>query len=84
MEKRNIGFSRCKNIQQKTCDFCSNIKDENVIGLHLMGYGTNYITYNQEDKKYRLYYVCEDINYSGATLNISYCPVCGRILSNEI
>lgn len=64
------------------CDFCNNIKDEDKIGLHLMGYGTNYITYNQKDKKYRLFYECEDITYSGATLDISYCPVCGRKLSD--
>nr|DAR20227.1 MAG TPA: Rad50 zinc hook motif [Caudoviricetes sp.] len=52
------------------------------MGLHLMGYGTNYITYNQKDKKYRLFYECEDITYSGATLDISYCPVCGRKLKD--
>lgn len=71
-------------MQQETCDLCEKIYDEEKLKNTYWGDReySDYITHNEEHDSYYLWHECQDDYYSGNIMEIKYCPVCGRKLSN--
>lgn len=45
-------------------------------------YVVDCITFDKEDNAFNLWHESEDDYYTGNIMEINYCPVCGRKLSN--
>lgn len=71
-------------MQQEKCDLCEKIYDDAELrNMHWSEREySNYITYNEEHDSYHLWHECDDSYYSGTIMEIGYCPVCGRKLSD--
>lgn len=66
------------------CDFCSEIYNaEELNKMHPIDrYVVDCITFDKEDNAFNLWHESEDDYYTGNIMEINYCPVCGRKLSN--
>lgn len=71
-------------MQQETCDLCEKIYDVEELRNTYWSEReySNYITHNEEHDSYHLWHECDDSYYSGTIMEIGYCPVCGRKLSD--
>ena len=71
-------------MQQEKCDLCEEIyNEEELRNMHWSDREySNYITHNKEYDSYHLWHECDDSYYSGIIMEIKYCPVCGRKLSD--
>ncbi len=63
------------------CDFCNNIiNEEDYRKKNSYDRINCLVKINSYD--YGLWIECEDWYYSGVKMQISYCPMCGRQLTN--
>lgn len=61
------------------CDFCENIKNYDEYGNHWYAGG---VLYNAKEKEYCLAQNDSEYDFNDY-LDINYCPLCGRKLSEE-
>ena len=70
---------------KQMCDFCDEIYDEFKLNtthpMNREGF-YNCITYDKINNNFCLWHECVDDYYTGNIMEIKYCPVCGRKLSD--
>lgn len=67
------------------CDFCSAIYDLNKL-INIPGHKrtvVNAIVYDAEERTFGLFHECEDEYYTDNIMDIEFCPMCGKRLSND-
>jgi hypothetical protein len=65
------------------CELCNKIwKGEEEYHEHHSNHWDEEIAIIVDDDKFNLYVPCSDWFYSGIVMELNYCPICGKRLSD--
>lgn len=64
------------------CNFCNNIKKIEQYE-EMYSWDRKDAIVQKKNKAFGLWIECEDSYYSGVTMEINYCPICGRKLNDN-
>lgn len=69
-------------IIRQMCSFCNKIYNEDELNGQYFHEVCDCITYDENNNNYNFWHECDEDYYTGNIMEIKYCPVCGRRLSD--